>query len=506
MNIKKVLCLIPFFFVCLFLSVGYAVISKGIKLIGTIDSVPPTPEYDVFISNVDKVSGSNVFIQSYTSTILFTSVSNNGSTTFSVTVKNISEKDYVYMGVIEGKDVGVDGVYVGNDITYTVVGLNQLQQLDKINGELTFTVIITAKNNVITDNFLLKFNFVEKTGSEILPGGDSEDETPVELAVPVVTINELGIASWITVANATGYKYKINGGSELNTTKLSIQLSPNDYIEVKSVGDGTKYLDSEYCLPVKYSIVVEPEPEPELIKLSTPNVTIDNTTGVASWAAINNAVSYAYVIDNGAPISTNSLSVKLIYNQSIKVMAIGDGINYSNSDYSTPKKLSKPVFDSDFLGLSQVLLSNQSDCLNSSSDIIYGGVRGSIGNAPNGQTPALHCEVTSISGGTMSKITLQANQNLTQEVQYIIEPDLENPNKMYLYMYYKTDCTEQKKGTYILVYKQIIVRDTENSDWYEDGTYIGKAMVGNYYGGGKNGKSILTIGIKTWSYGAPEEN
>jgi hypothetical protein len=31
-------------------------------------------------------------------------------------------------------------------------------------------------------------------------------------------------------------------------------------------------------------------------------------------------------------------------------------------------------------------------------------------------------------------------------------------------------------------------------------------MVGNYYGGGKNGKTILTIGVKTWSYGAPEEN
>lgn len=506
MKTKRILCSISLLFMCLFLSIGYAAISKGIRIVGTIDGGPPTPEYDVFISSALRASGSNVSVNNYTSTILFTSVHANGSTTFSVTVKNISEKDYVYMGVIEGKDIGIDGVYTGNDITYSISGLTQLQQIDKLTGQLTFILTITAKNNATTDNFILKFNFVEKTGSEILPGGDEEDETPIQLAVPVVTINGTGLASWIKAENASSYKYKINGGAELNTTNLSIQLSPNDYIEVKSVGDGTKYLDSEYCLPVTYKVTIEPEPEPELIKLSTPNVTIDNTTGVASWAAINNAVSYAYVIDDGAPISTNSLSVKLIYNQSIKVMAIGDGINYSNSDYSTPKKLSKPVFDSDFLGLSQVLLSNQSDCLNSSSDIIYGGVRGSIGNAPNGQTPALHCEVTSISGGTMSKITLQANQNLTQEVQYIIEPDLENPNKMYLYMYYKTDCTEQKKGTYILVYKQIIVRDTENSDWYEDGTYIGKAMVGNYYGGGKNGKSILTIGIKTWSYGAPEEN
>lgn len=492
---KKILCCLCLLFVTLFLGVGYASLSRGLAVNADI-AITPSP-YDVYITNVSKTSGSNVNVNSHVSTILSTTVTSNGSTSFSITVKNKSEKDYVYMGVIEGKDIDSGDVYIGENITYIVEGLTYLQQIDKLTGELTFTVTITSKNNASTDNFILKFNFVEKTGSEILPGG-GDDTNPVQLAVPVVTVDNSGLATWFAVENATGYKYKINGGAELNAASLSVQLSPNDFIEVKSVGAGTKYLDSEYCLPVSYTVVIEPE----LIKLAKPTVTIGND-GYASWNSINNAVSYVYVIDDGEYINTNLLSVRLSYNQSIKVMAIGDGINYSNSDFSETKTLLKPAFDSDFLGLSQALLSNQEDCLNSSSDIIYGGVMDSIDNAPNGETPALHCEVKSISGGTMSKITMTVNKNLTSEVQYIIAPDLENFNKMYLYLYYKSHCTSNNEGQYILTYMQIIVRDSEDSDWYEDGTYIGKAKVGYYFGGGKNSKDILTIGVSTWTYGAP---
>lgn len=503
MRITKILCMISLFFMSLFLSVGYASILTDFSINGNIEGAPPLPTYDVFISNAIKTSGTNVNINTYTSTVLSTNVNSNGSSIISVTIQNISEKDYVYVGVIEGKDIGVDGVYTGDDITYSIDGLSRLHQLDKLVGKITFNITIISKNNATTDNFLLKFNFVEKTGSEILPGGEEEDDTQVQLTTPVVSISASGEVSWYAVEHATSYKYKINSGAELNVLNVSnimIHLQPGDYIEVKSVGDGLKYLDSEYCLPVTYTVVTDPGDE--LIKLQTPSVTI-GSDGVASWKSIDNAISYIYVIDNGEHITTNLSSIKLIYNQSIKVMAVGDGINYSNSDFSDAKTLTKPVFDSDFLGLSEVLLSNQSNCLNSNSDIIYGGVRETINNAPNGQTPALHCEVTSISGGTMSKITLQANANLARDVQYIIEPDLDNPNKMYLYMYYKSDCTEEKTGEYILVYMQVIVRDSSNSDWYDDGTFIGKALVGKYYGGGKNGKSVLTIGISTWDYGAP---
>ena len=504
MRITRILCSIAILFMGLFISVGYAFITTGLDISGNIQGNPPAPVHDVYISNAIKTSGTSVNINSYTSTILSTSVTSNGSSILSITILNVSEKDYVFVGVVEGKNIGVDGVYVGEDITYKIEGLSRLQQIDKLTGKITFNLTIISKNNVETDNFLLKFNFVEKTGSEILPGGEEEDDTPVQLISPVVTVSEYGEVSWFSVENASSYKYKINGGAELsvaNVSNILIRLESGDYIEVKSVGDGVKYLDSEYSLPVTYTAIIEPDPE--LIKLPTPIVEI-GSDGVASWKSIDNAIGYVYVIDDGENITTNSLSVKLIYNQSIKVMAVGDGVNYLNSDYSETKTLMKPVFNNDFLGLSQVLLSNQTNCLNSNSDIIYEGVRGSIGNAPNGETPALHCEVTSISGGTMSKITLAANKNLSAEVQYIIEPDIENSNKMYLYMYYKSHCVEKNTGEYILVYMQVIVRDSADSKWYADATFIGKALVGDYFGGGKNGKSILTIGVDTWEYGAPE--
>ena len=85
----------------------------------------------------------------------------------------------------------------------------------------------------------------------------------------------------------------------------------------------------------------------------------------------------------------------------------------------------------------------------------------------------------------------------------MIAPDLEDTNKMYLFMYYASACTSDKEGEYILVYMQIIVRDSTNSEWYTDVTYIGKALVGDYFDGGNSGKTTLTIGVSTWEYGAP---
>ena len=44
-----------------------------------------------------------------------------------------------------------------------------------------------------------------------------------------------------------------------------------------------------------------------------------------------------------------------------------------------------------------------------------------------------------------------------------------------------------------------------NSDYSATKTLTTQVFDSNYYGGGKNGKSMLTIGVKTWTYGAPEE-
>ena len=107
----------------------------------------------------------------------------------------------------------------------------------------------------------------------------------------------------------------------------------------------------------------------------------------------------------------------------------------------------------------------------------------------------------------MSAIATFANSNLTSNLHFIFEVDPDptyQDTRMRLYMYYGNDCERASDGDEILVYKQIVSRDT-NGVWYADGTYIGKATVGDYFGGGNSGKDVKTISPYTWKSGALTE-
>ena len=69
--------------------------------------------------------------------------------------------------------------------------------------------------------------------------------------------------------------------------------------------------------------------------LDAPSVTVDAVTGVASWAAIPNASGYAYTINGGAEQTTTGTSVTLSDGQTITVKAVGDGVKYLDSGFST---------------------------------------------------------------------------------------------------------------------------------------------------------------------------
>lgn len=158
----------------------------------------------------------------------------------------------------------------------------------------------------------------------------------------------------------------------------------------------------------------------------------------------------------------------------------------------------------DFMGLVEALLSDSNSCLNH-SDLIFDAVMESLTSKkrPKEDAPILHCSVNSVSGGTMSAIAQYANSNLTANLHFIFEvdPDPEYQNKrMRLYMYYGKDCTDAATGDEILVYKQIVTRG-DDGVWYADGTYIGTATVGNYFGGGNSGKDVKTISPYTWKSG-----
>ena len=164
-------------------------------------------------------------------------------------------------------------------------------------------------------------------------------------------------------------------------------------------------------------------------------------------------------------------------------------------------------YHADFIGLVTALLSENEDCLNN-SDLIYDAVIGSAssGKRPEGHAPILHCYVKSISGGTMASVAENVTKNLTENLEFIFEadPDLAHRNnRMNLYMYFEKDINDASDGDEILVYKQVVSRG-DDGVWREDGTYIGRAVVGDFFDGGNNGKTVKTINPYTWKVGAPE--
>lgn len=101
----------------------------------------------------------------------------------------------------------------------------------------------------------------------------------------------------------------------------------------------------------------------------------------------------------------------------------------------------------------------------------------------------------------MSDVAESANAKLDQELQFFFEADPADGNRLYLYMYYEKDIDAANDGDLIVVYKQILLRDNSNADWKESGTYLGYAVVGDFYGGGNNGKSVRTVDAYSWKAG-----
>ena len=77
----------------------------------------------------------------------------------------------------------------------------------------------------------------------------------------------------------------------------------------------------------------ETEPTPEAIKLAAPVVTIDEN-GLATWEAIENAVSYVFKVNDGNEVVTSVRNYRLNEGDSIVVKAKGNGVTFVDSDYS----------------------------------------------------------------------------------------------------------------------------------------------------------------------------
>lgn len=81
------------------------------------------------------------------------------------------------------------------------------------------------------------------------------------------------------------------------------------------------------------------------IVIPAPAVTI-NASGLATWAAVENATGYVYKINDAAPVETTTRSVQLKDGESIQVKAVSDTAEdsaYSAAvKYTAPKQLAAP--------------------------------------------------------------------------------------------------------------------------------------------------------------------
>ena len=186
-------------------------------------------------------------------------------------------------------------------------------------------------------------------GTTYLDSNWSESKTytatvtqPTKLDKPVVTVNESGLATWAAVSNADAYAVKVNGGTPVETEATQYQLANGDKIQVKAISDSADYTESDWSDEVTYT-KTEPQPPVNPVKLDKPVVTISEA-GVASWVADTNASSYKYKIgENGEEKVAEGNSVTLTDGQSIYVKAIGDGTNYTDSDWSDKATYTAPV-------------------------------------------------------------------------------------------------------------------------------------------------------------------
>ena len=163
---------------CLFACVGYAAFTDLLSVEGNVVADPPKLP-DVYITDVTPNQSAGVTVKDTNGTVMFSSVGGSGTASFTVDVINISETIYVFDRVIDGAEVGIDGVYAGNEITYQLHGISRLDEIAPNGGTLSFTVTVNVPEGVTAENYILKFNFIDKFGipsEDYFPEGMPDDE------------------------------------------------------------------------------------------------------------------------------------------------------------------------------------------------------------------------------------------------------------------------------------------------------------------------------------------
>ena len=162
---------------CVFCCVGYASVSDSMHIDGTAKMDPALP--DLYISNVTPLQSSGVAVRDTVGTVFIARVTREGTARFTVTIKNVSNLDYVYERVIDGIELGVEGVYAGTEITYALSGLAVNDPVAPGGGTITFDLFIEVPEGVTAEYFILKFRFILKDDVPSFPTDMPDAEVTV---------------------------------------------------------------------------------------------------------------------------------------------------------------------------------------------------------------------------------------------------------------------------------------------------------------------------------------
>lgn len=274
--------------------------------------------------------------------------------------------------IVDGQDVSIKtnfidstapsaqgvGILGGDFTSYIPDGGYVVLAGSPLGGALDTAKIFLLSNllDVTFTGGALAFNGVEVYAQELLANAQftfAQNETtlypkPEDIATPNVTI-EKHVLSWEKVENAKEYQIYVNGELVLTTTSLSViiktlGLEPNaegEHYEfsVKAISTDVRYHGNSQMSTVLEYVM------PNAVTLAKPVVAIEDTT--ITWELIEGATKYEIYASQGGQsiliatttecrfdLGTSDELSKLIYKANITVKAIGNDVEFLDSDTS----------------------------------------------------------------------------------------------------------------------------------------------------------------------------
>lgn len=179
--------------------------------------------------------------------------------------------------------------------------------------------------------------------------------TVTQLAAPQITLTG-NVITWTAVENANLYEVYENGivvGRQTATSFTIVQTVVGEYeYTVKALSTNPSFTTSEVSNVEIY--IVEDKEVVDPVQLDAPAISINEATGVISWAAVENATSYV-VFENGGVVSTQSgtsytIVQTIVDTYDYYVVATSSSAKYLPSEHSNivsftvlPVQLATPV-------------------------------------------------------------------------------------------------------------------------------------------------------------------